>query len=168
MVLNQNRAICDCTLKGVSVACRQIWPFWIRWSYFRFFRLVFERTPPREFIGSATQLVNTAKKWAASNAMLFVTVRWWACPWRAFKVGRFEFRAYFRFFRLVLERTPPREFIGSASQLVSTVMKWCWTKIVLFVIVRQRAWPWRAVKVGLLNSVVLFLLFSPCIWTNSS
>ena len=27
VVLNQNRAICDCTLKGVAVACRQSWPF---------------------------------------------------------------------------------------------------------------------------------------------
>ena len=143
--------------------------FWIPWSYFRFFRLVFERTPPREFIRSASQLVSTVMTWSRTNAVLFVTVRWRSCPWRAVKVGRFEFRRLiFAFFALYLNEL----LLGNLLDLLhnwSVQSKngaqptpcYLW----LYVEGRGRGVP---SKLAVLNSVVLFSLFSPCIWTNSS
>ena len=66
-----------------------------------------------------------------------------------------------------VNKLPPREFISSSLKSVSTVRIRCKTNVVLFVqsedgakqmlcsfaTLRQRAWPWRAVKVG---SVVFF------------
>ena len=198
-----------------------IFTFGGHFEFFSLFCLVFEWTPPRDFIGSASKLVGTVMKWCWTKIMLFVIVRWRACRWHAVKVGHFWIPcSYFHFFalylnelllgnlsdllqnwsvqswsgakpkscylwlyvegrvrgmlsklaifefrRVVFELTPPREFIGSASNLVSTVMKWCWTKIVLFGTVRWRACPWRDVKVGHFE---WNFTFSHCIWTNSS
>ena len=69
------------------------------------------------------------------------------------------------FFTVVFEQTPPREFAHSASKLVSTLRRCNLRKVVLFPTLRQRAWPWHAVKVGHFEFSGIFFL---CLGTNSS
>ena len=131
------------------------WSFWL-------FGLVFEVSPPREFAGSASKLVSTVKKWCWMNAVLCATVRRRACPWRAVKVGHFDFVVFFSVF---CERITPRTFIRSASKLVSKVKTWCWMNAVHFATVRRRACLWRIFKVG---HFLLRGTFFRCLWTNYS
>ena len=56
----------------------------------------------------------------------------------------------------VFQRTPPIGFVRSASKFFSKLTRCNLRKVVLFVTLHQRAWPWRAIKVG---SVVFFPMF---------
>ena len=106
------------------------------------FSNVWELTPPRDFVRSASKLVSTVRWWCWTNIVLFATLRQRVWPWHSVKVGSVFF------FSNVCEQTPPREFVRSASKSISTLKRWCWTNCVLFATLRRRAWPWRAVKVG--------------------
>ena len=113
-----------------------------------FFAVVFEPTPPRGFVRSAEKFFSTLRTCNLRKAVLFATLRQRAWPWRSVKVSSVVF------FSKVCEQTPPREFISSALKSVSTVRIRCKTNVVLFATLRQRACPWRVVKVGHFESNV--------------
>ena len=69
------------------------------------------------------------------------------------------------FSAVVFEQTPPTGFVCSASKFFSTLRTCNLRKVVLFVTLRQRAWPWRAVKVGHFEFSGSFF---QCLGTNSS
>jgi len=52
------------------------------------------------------------------------------------------------FFDVLFERTPPTAFVRSASKFFSKLTRCHLSKVVLFATLRQRARPWRTVKVG--------------------
>ena len=69
------------------------------------------------------------------------------------------------FFDVVFERTPPTAFVRSASKFFSKLTRCNLRKVVLFATLRQRAWPWRAVKVGHFE---FSRIFFQCLGTNFS
>ena len=157
MLLNERRAICDCTLKGVSVVCRQSWPFWIPWSCIW----------TNELLGNSSDLLqnwsvhlNNVAEWTACYLWLYVE----GCV-RGVPSKLAVFHGIFSLFRLVFERTPPRGVVAWASKFFSTLTRCNLRTVVLIATLRQRAWPWRAVKVGHFE---WNFTFSHCIWTNSS
>ena len=52
------------------------------------------------------------------------------------------------FFAVVFEQTPPTGFVCWASKFFSKLTRCNLRKVVLFVTLHQRAWPWCCVKVG--------------------
>ena len=56
-----------------------------------FFPDVWELTPPRDFLRSASKSVSTDRRWCWTNVVLFATLRRRAWPWRAVKVGSVVF-----------------------------------------------------------------------------
>ena len=206
MQLEKSCAVCDSTSKNVAVACCQSRPYSIMSS---FLPLYLNKTPPTGFVCSASKFFSTLRTCNLRKVVLFVTLRQRAWPWRAVKVGHFEFSG--SFFQC-LGTNSSQGFcsfcfkIGQYSQMM-VLNKQCpicdsmlkgvalacrqswfcglcfqrlWTNspqgiyqfcfkigeyIVLFVTLRQRAWPWRAVKVGHFSFSGLFF---HCLWTNSS
>ena len=110
------RGFVACTSKLVST--------FRRWNLRKvvLFAVVFEQTPPRGFVRSASTFFSTLRRWNLRKVVLLATLRRRAWPWHAVKVGHFEFSGIF--FRC-WELTPPRDFVCSASKLISTVRRWC-------------------------------------------
>ena len=113
---------------------------WVLWSFFPLFVNVL-------LPGNLSVLLQNRSVQSEDGAEQTLCYVARACPWRAVKVGHVVF------FSIVCEQTPPREFVRSTSKLVSTVRRWCWTNDVLYATVRQRACPWRVVKVAILNQM---------------
>ena len=91
MSLEKSCAICNSTSKGMAVACCQSRPYSIMSS----FDVIFERTPPTAFVRSASKFFSKLTRCHLRKVVLFATLRQRAWPWRAVKVGHFEFSRIF-------------------------------------------------------------------------
>ena len=121
-----------------------------------FFDVVFERTPPTAFVRSASKFFSQLTRCHLRKVVLFATPRQRAWPWRAVKVGHFEFsRIFFQclFFPMFGNQLLPGILSVWLQNLSVQSEDGAEQILCSFATLRQRAWPWRAVKVG---SVVFF------------
>ena len=159
MKLEKSCAICDSTSKGVAVACRQSWPYSIMSSFLPLY--LNELLPQHLSVRLQNSSVNSQD------------VTWEKlCYLRLYVKGRgrgvLSKSAIFNnvvFFAVVFQRTPPTAFVRSASKFFSKLTRCHLRKVVLVVTLRQRAWPWRAVKV---RHFEFSSIFFQCLGTNSS
>ena len=156
MELEKSCAICDSTSKGVAVACCQSRPYSIMLS---FLPLYLNELLPQDL---SVRLQNSSVHsgditWEKLCYLwLYVKGRGRGVP------SKLAILNSVIVFSNVWELTPPRDLVRSASKLVSTVRRWCWTNGLLFATLRRRAWP----GVPCRQSWFCGLCFQS-LWTNS-